>query len=101
LAEAIPGYTYGTPAVATSPVTLAELAELRLSVALTAEHERYLRLAGDVLADQAGSSPPSRTWPNTRGRSTDNGCQPTWPPATCGSASGSWTPATGRMTKTG
>ncbi|MCC7107190.1 MAG: protogloblin ApPgb [Chloroflexi bacterium] len=48
----IPGYTYGTPAVAPSPVTLAELERLKRTAQLDAEDERYLRLAGEVLADQ-------------------------------------------------
>jgi hypothetical protein len=48
----IPGYTYGTPAVASSPITLAELELLKRTVQLEAEDERYLRMAGEVLADQ-------------------------------------------------
>ncbi len=48
----IPGYTYGTEAVAKSPVTPDELAKLEQAVGLTDEDWRYL-LAGDVLQDQA------------------------------------------------
>ena len=48
----IPGYSYGAPEVARSPVSMPELEELKLSAGLTAENERYLRLAGEVLADQ-------------------------------------------------
>jgi len=48
----IPGYTYGTPDLARSPVSLAELEELKQSAGFTAQDERYLRLAGEVLADQ-------------------------------------------------
>jgi hypothetical protein len=48
----IHGYTYGTAEVAQSPVTLEELARLKVSVGFTAEDERYLRMAGEVLAGQ-------------------------------------------------
>ncbi|MCW5924767.1 MAG: protogloblin ApPgb [Saprospiraceae bacterium] len=46
----IAGYTYGQ--VATSPVTLADLALLKQTVLFTDDDVRHLRLAGDVLADQ-------------------------------------------------
>ncbi|MCS7207600.1 MAG: protoglobin domain-containing protein [Dehalococcoidia bacterium] len=49
---AIPGYTYGTPAVAKSPITLKEFDDLKKAVMFTEEDERYLRMAGQVLADQ-------------------------------------------------
>jgi len=48
----IPGYTYGQPEVAKSPLTLSELAELKQAILFTEEDEKYLRMAGDVLADQ-------------------------------------------------
>ncbi|MCS7166769.1 MAG: protoglobin domain-containing protein [Gemmatales bacterium] len=48
----IPGYNYGEATVARSPLTLAELAELKQAVMFTEEDEKYLRMAGDVLADQ-------------------------------------------------
>ena len=48
----MPAYTYGTAAVATSPVSLKELEELKVSVDFTAEDERYLRRAGEVLDGQ-------------------------------------------------
>jgi len=48
----IPGYTYGQPEVARSPLTLEELRQLEQAVLWTDEDERYLRLAGEVLADQ-------------------------------------------------
>ncbi|MGW5430041.1 protoglobin domain-containing protein [Streptomyces sp. NPDC004059] len=47
------GYTYGTDEVARSPVSLAELDELRGTVGLTEEDEHYLRLAAEVLSPQA------------------------------------------------
>lgn len=52
VATRIPGYTYGTEEVTTSPVTLHELELLKQSVCLTEEDVRYLRMAGEVLADQ-------------------------------------------------
>jgi hypothetical protein len=50
--ETLPGYTYGAEAVAKSWITLQELEQLKISVGFTVEDERYLRLAGEVLADQ-------------------------------------------------
>jgi hypothetical protein len=52
VAEHIGGYTYGTAEVATSPVTMRELDDLKVSVGFTEEDQRYLRLAGEVLAGQ-------------------------------------------------
>ena len=51
-AETIPGYAYGADAVAKSWISLQELEQLKISVGFTAEDERYLRLAGEVLGDQ-------------------------------------------------
>src|SRR6202162_6050545 len=47
------GYTYGTAAMAKPPVTPDDLAKLEQAVGLTDEDRRYLRLAGDLLEDQA------------------------------------------------
>lgn len=52
VAESIHGYTYGTPEVAASPITLRQLEDLKASAGLTGEDEHSLRLAGEVLADQ-------------------------------------------------
>jgi hypothetical protein len=52
VAEEIPAYTYGTAAVTLSAVSLEELAKLKVAVGFTAEDERFLHLAGEVLADQ-------------------------------------------------
>ncbi|MCL6642812.1 MAG: protogloblin ApPgb [Candidatus Bipolaricaulota bacterium] len=46
----IPGYTYGS--VAPSPVTMKGLEELKQAVLFTAEDEKYLKMAGEVLKDQ-------------------------------------------------
>jgi hypothetical protein len=51
-ASAIPGYTYGQPSVPQSPVTLTELEEIKKALLFGEEDLRYLRLAGEVLADQ-------------------------------------------------
>ncbi len=51
--DAIPGYTYGSEGVATSPVSETELDRIKQSVLFGPEDESNLRLAGEVLADQA------------------------------------------------
>src|SRR5579862_7841865 len=50
--EHIPGYSYGTAEVAPSPVSMWDLEGLKISAGFTEQDERYLRLAGEVLADQ-------------------------------------------------
>ncbi len=50
IAEQMPGYDFG--AVPDSPVTLAELEALKVTVGLTAADEQYLHMAGEVLRDQ-------------------------------------------------
>lgn len=49
---AIPGYDYGASTVARSPLTLAELEDLKKALLWSEEDVRYLRLVGEVLADQ-------------------------------------------------
>lgn len=51
--ETVPGYGYGTQAVASSPLGVEDLDLLKQTVLFTEEDERYLRMAGEVLADQA------------------------------------------------
>ncbi|MFC4590838.1 protoglobin domain-containing protein [Sphaerisporangium corydalis] len=51
--ERIPGYTYGTDEATSSPLTLEDLARLKEAVWLTADDERALREAAEILADQA------------------------------------------------
>ncbi|MCS6936021.1 MAG: protoglobin domain-containing protein [Candidatus Bipolaricaulota bacterium] len=46
----IPGYTYGS--AAPSPVTLKEFEDLKKAVLFSAEDEKYLKMAGEVLKDQ-------------------------------------------------
>ena len=48
----IPGYRYGDPKLARSPVTLRDLELLKTTVLFTAEDEKYLRLAGKTLVPQ-------------------------------------------------
>ena len=49
----MPGYDYGTPRVAPSPVALDELRRLEQSVGWTEGDTRALKMAGEVLKDQA------------------------------------------------
>jgi len=50
--EEIPGYTYGSPALPSSPVTLEELEKLKAAVMFSDDDVAALRMAGDVLATQ-------------------------------------------------
>jgi len=52
IAEQIPGYTYGSPQVAKSPISLQELEALITTVGFTDQDQKYLHLAGEVLSDQ-------------------------------------------------
>ncbi|GIV85075.1 MAG: hypothetical protein KatS3mg052_2082 [Candidatus Roseilinea sp.] len=49
---AIPGYTYGTPAVPRAPISLEEFEKIKTAVLFSDEDVKYLRLSRDVLADQ-------------------------------------------------
>jgi IS1 family transposase len=51
-AQSIPGYTFGTPAVAPSPVTGEDVELLKATLLWSDDDDRYLRMAGEVLADQ-------------------------------------------------
>lgn len=46
------GYTYGTKKVATSPVTLDELAKLQQTLLFSEEDTKYLQMSHDILKDQ-------------------------------------------------
>lgn len=52
ISDSIPGYTYGTPEVGGSEISVQDVASLKISAGFTDEDERYLRLAGEVLAEQ-------------------------------------------------
>ena len=51
--EGVPGYDFGAGTVARSPLGMEDLDLLKQTVLFTEEDEEYLRLAGDVLEDQA------------------------------------------------
>jgi hypothetical protein len=50
--KTIPGYTFGTSAVARSPVTLEDFERMQQSVLFGEEDVRYLRMSHGVLQDQ-------------------------------------------------
>jgi hypothetical protein len=52
IVEHIPGYSYGAAEVATSPVSILDLENLKISAGFTEEDQHYLRMAGDVLINQ-------------------------------------------------
>jgi hypothetical protein len=52
IAQDIPGYDYGSPNVAKSPVTIEELEVLKQSAGFTNADHHSLHIAGEVLADQ-------------------------------------------------
>lgn len=51
VADQIPGYDFGSPNVATSPIDERELEQLKQSSGFTPEDEHWLHVAGEVLAD--------------------------------------------------
>ena len=51
-AQSIPGYSFGTPEVSASPVSAEEVDLLKATLLWDENDDRYLRLAGEVLADQ-------------------------------------------------
>jgi Protoglobin len=51
-AQSIPGYTFGAPEVARSPVTGEDVELLKATLLWSDDDDRYLRMAGEVLADQ-------------------------------------------------
>ncbi len=53
MAEHIPGYLYGSPELPISTISVEDLGNLKISAGFTEEDQRYLRLAGEVLEDQA------------------------------------------------
>ena len=51
-AQSIPGYAFGTPEAARSPVTGEDVELLKATLLWSDDDDRYLRMAGEVLADQ-------------------------------------------------
>ncbi len=52
--EPIAGYTHGSHAIATAPISLGELEELKLSLLMSDEDIKYLRMSHDVLEPNVG-----------------------------------------------
>jgi hypothetical protein len=52
MTEAVAGYTYGTPEVARSPVSLEDFEQMKQSVLLDDEDVRYLKASYGVVEDQ-------------------------------------------------
>ncbi len=52
MTESISGYTYGTDQVSPSTISTEDLENLKKAVLFTDEDEKYLRMAGEVLAEQ-------------------------------------------------
>ncbi len=52
VADEIPGYDYGSPKAAKSPITTKRLEQLKQSSGFTKDDEHWLRVAGEVLVDQ-------------------------------------------------
>jgi len=50
--QSIPGYTFGTAEVALSPVSGEDVDLLKATLLWSDDDDRYLRMAGEVLADQ-------------------------------------------------
>jgi len=57
----IPGYGFGVQATGRSPLGIGNLDLLKQTVLFTEEDEDYLRLAGDVLEDQADTPGAERS----------------------------------------
>lgn len=52
LADDMPGYAYGSPEIPVSPVTMRDFDNLKNSAGFTEDDQRYLLLAGGILACQ-------------------------------------------------
>ena len=50
--QTIPGYTFGSPDVARSPVSAGDVELLKATLLWSEDDDRYLRMAGEVLGDQ-------------------------------------------------
>jgi hypothetical protein len=53
--HAIPGYTFGTSALARSPVTLGDFELMKKSILFDDEDVKYLRLSRGIVEDQVGA----------------------------------------------
>ena len=52
VADEVPGYNYGSPRAAKSPITTREFERLKQSAGFTEDDQRWLQMAGAVLGDQ-------------------------------------------------
>ena len=50
--DEVPGYSYGSKDIQPSSISMRELEELKVTVGWTSDDPNYLRLAGEVLAEQ-------------------------------------------------
>lgn len=55
MTTSIPGYAYGRPTLAHSPISTQDLALLKQTLLWSEEDDQHLRLAGEVLADQTNA----------------------------------------------
>ena len=106
----IPGYSYGAAEVPKSHVSMRELIDLQTCAGLTHEDHHFLRLAGEVLADQtkqivehwrSGIIASIRILRGIRARPKAIPFRNTWRRATFASSSGFWIRACGRTIRTG
>jgi hypothetical protein len=97
--QKIPGYSYGTTEVKTSQVSLSDLESLKVSAGFTEQDWQFLRLAGEVLADQtekivnqwrSGIIAVSLISPGIHGRSKETQSLNIWRRAISGFNSGLW-----------
>jgi len=108
--EHVPGYSYGAAEVARSAVSVLDLENLKTSAGFTEEDQRYLRLAGEVLADQTkqivnhwrgGIIATIPNSPDTLGRPRETLSRNTSRPAIPVFRNGFWTPACGPTIRSG
>ena len=107
--EHVPEYSYGAAEVARSAVSVMDLENLKTSAGFTEEDQRYLRLAGEVLADQTkqivnhwrggiiATIPTRQTLSDARGDLSRNTSRPAIPVF----RNGFWTPACGPTIRSG
>lgn len=62
IADDIPGYNYGSAQIAHAPLSLDDLAGLKITLGWSLDDERFLRMAGEVLQDQ--TEPIVNQWRN-------------------------------------
>ena len=110
VSESIPGYSYGKTDVVRSAVSTQDLENLKISAGFTKEDEHYLRLAGEVLADETkqivdhwrrGIIANIPTLPDILVRLRETQSPNTWRTAISVLSNGFWTHACGHTIRTG